>query len=264
MRSQIDQGNSGSIFRVIPIARSVPASRAGERSLLFELIPLPLGIVGRLVLFVWSLSMVIFAQERRLPVIAALCLLFGLLVYPRALHKTIRGRNFVLLGMMTLPLLFYWNDVDRSFFGIGYTSQGMEIALQIALRFVIMMVAVQGFVDTVEISAIAALFERFGLKGLGFSLGVAMNMIPALQESSLDAWQSLRMRGGLRKKRWRGLQLLLTTIMANALRRAEEISLAAEARAFSLEKSRSVPIALNIFDLCFISGALLSVLFLVV
>jgi energy-coupling factor transporter transmembrane protein EcfT len=78
---------------------------------------------------------------------------------------------------------------------------------------------------------LAGLVGRFGLHGLGFSLGVAMNL------------RSIRgMRYGLRKQRWRGLQLLMMTIVTNALRRADEVALAAEARAFSPDRARPLPV----------------------
>ncbi len=111
------------------------------------------------------------------------------------------------------------------------------------------MAAVNGFASAVDIAAVAGLLERFGLQGLGFCLGVAMNLLPALQESATNAWRSLWMRGGLRQRRWRGLQLLLVTVVSNALRRAEEIALAAESRAFTPERSRPMPIQAGQWDL---------------
>jgi energy-coupling factor transporter transmembrane protein EcfT len=56
------------------------------------------------------------------------------------------------------------------------------------------------------------------------------------------------MRGGLRKRRWRGIRLLLLTIITNALRRTEEIALAAEGRAFSPEQSRAMPLRSGSMD----------------
>ena len=90
--------------------------------------------------------------------------------------------------------------------------------------------------------------ERAGLQGLGFSLGVAANQLPNLRQSSTNAWHSLRMRGGMRAQWWRGLQLLLLTILTNALRRSEDIVLAAEARAFRPDCSRAAPLRIGRLD----------------
>ena len=93
-----------------------------------------------------------------------------------------------------------------------------------------------------QVSELSAILEREGLPGLCFSLGVAFNMLPALAKSARNTWHSLWLRGGLRTRRWRGLQLLLVTILSNALRRAEEITLAAEACAYDPHHVRHVPI----------------------
>ena len=82
----------------------------------------------------------------------------------------------------------------------------------------------------------------------------------SLQQSSLHAWQSLRMRGGLRQKKWRGLRLLVVTIITNALRRAEEIALAAESRAFSPDTCRPAPLPIKPLDRLLLPAALLCLL----
>jgi energy-coupling factor transporter transmembrane protein EcfT len=119
---------------------------------------------------------------------------------------------------------------------------------------------VQGLTAAIDISSLAGLFERLGLHGLGFSMGVALNLLPALQQSASHAWHSLKMRGGLRRKRWRGVQLLAVTVVTNALRRAEEVALAAEARGFSPEHSRALPIKTGYLDRVIIPVAALVLL----
>ena len=66
------------------------------------------------------------------------------------------------------------------------------------------------------------------------------------------------MRGDMRKRRRRVLLLLAATIAAGTLSRAEEIGLAAEARAFSAERARTMPVKIGKWDwgilaLCVIS-----------
>ncbi len=69
---------------------------------------------------------------------------------------------------------------------------------------------------------------------------MAVNLLPVLMRSARLAWQSLRLRGGLRRRWWQGVRLVLVTVVANTLRRGEEIALAAEARAFVVGR---VPLA---------------------
>ena len=144
--------------------------------------------------------------------------------------------------LLAAPSLFFLGELDSTFRGFHYSSEGLQVGLQIAARFVVVLVAVQGFTSTVDITALAGLLERFGMQGLGFSIGVALNLLPYMQQSSIHAWQSLRMRGGLRRRWWHSLRLLVITTVTNALRRAEEVALAAEARAFSPENARPLPV----------------------
>ncbi|MFL7867440.1 MAG: energy-coupling factor transporter transmembrane component T [Anaerolineales bacterium] len=201
-----------------------------------------LGVFGHLALFAWFLSMVMLAPRDKTLETALICLLVAAVVYPRSLRRVLRWRWLLWMLLMALPPVFFVGELDASFAGIPFSTEGLLAGLQIAVRFVVVLIAIQGFTSSVDIPTLAGLLERFGLQGLGFSLGVALNMLPGLQEASLRTWHTLRMRGGLRKKRWRALQLLAMTVIANALRRAEDISLAAEARAFSPEKARPLPI----------------------
>jgi energy-coupling factor transporter transmembrane protein EcfT len=139
-------------------------------------------------------------------------------------------------------------ELDAHLAGIPYSSVGLLVGAQMALRLIVVLAAVEGLTSTVDVASIAGLLERLGLHGLGFSMGVALNLLPALQTAALHAWQSLWLRGGLRRKRLRGLRLLMVTILANALGRAEEIALAAEARGYTPERSRRLPIQVGRWD----------------
>ena len=207
-----------------------------------------LGTVGYLAVFACSLAAVMITPPVRLPWAAALCLLAALLVYPRAFSGLIRLRWLVMVALLCLPPVFLVGAVDRQLAGIRYSSEGLSAAVQIALRILVVLVSIQGLTSSVDISSVAGLLERAGLRGLGFSVGVALNILPALLVSAQNAWRSLWMRGGLRRNRLRGLRLLAVTITAGALSRAEEIALAAEARAFSPEHARSLPVRVGRWD----------------
>lgn len=207
-----------------------------------------LGAKGHLAVFLWSLAMVMLVPAERVHWAALLCLAVAVAIYPLSLKRVLRPRWLLLLALLALPPVFLLGTMDASLWGIGVSTEGLRAGMQIAMRFVVVMAAVDGFASAVDIAAVAGLLERFGLQGLGFCLGVAMNLLPALQESATNAWRSLWMRGGLRQRRWRGLQLLLVTVVSNALRRAEEIALAAESRAFTPERARSMPIRAGQWD----------------
>ena len=211
-------------------------------------VPGKLGTISYLVLFAWSLGMVMLAPAEHLLLAGGLCFLAAALVYPHSFRRIMRLRWLVMIALLAIPPLFFLGEFDRTLWGIAYSSQGLTSSLQILLRIVVVLITVDGFTNSVDIASIAGLLERFGLRGLGFSMGVALNLLPSLQTSALNTWHSLWMRGGLRRQRWRGIRLLLLTIITNALRRTEEIALAAEGRAFCPAQCRAMPLRTGSLD----------------
>jgi len=216
--------------------------------------PGKLGTLSYLVIFVWSLGMVMLTSPQRLLLVGFLCLLVAAMVYPHSFHSLMRPRWLLMISLLALPPIFFLGDLDRNLWGIPYSSTGLTSSLQIMLRVVVVLIAVNGLTSSVDITSVAGLLERFGLKGLGFSMGVALNLLPSLQAAALNTWHSLWMRGGLRAQRWRGVRLLLLTIITNALRRTEEIALAAEGRAFSPEQCRALPLRAGTLDRTVVIG----------
>lgn len=219
-----------------------------------------LGTPGRLAIFLWSLLLVILAQEAWLLAAAGIALLVNGLLYPASIKRLFRWRWFLFAVLIMLPNLLWIGEMDLAFLGIPVSGTGLLIGLQMILRAVVVIIAVDGFSTSVDITEVAGLFERVGLSGLGFSMGVAVNMLPALRRSSQCAWRSLSMRGGLRRQWWRGIRYLLVTIVASALRRAEEIALSAEVRAYSPGISQPQPVTKGTYDLLVIGLVIISLI----
>jgi len=217
--------------------------------------PEKLGTIGYLVIFAWSLGMVMLAPSHQLLLAGGLCFLVAAVVYPRSFKRLMRLRWLGMIVLLSTPPAFFLGDLDRNLWGISYSSLGLASSLQIMVRVVVVLISVDGFTNSVDIAAIVGLLERFGLRGLGFSMGVALNLLPSLQAAAIHTWHSLWMRGGLRAQRWRGIRLLLLTIITNALRRTEEIALAAEGRAFCPEQTRAVPLRSGSLDRAVAIGA---------
>jgi energy-coupling factor transporter transmembrane protein EcfT len=217
-----------------------------------------LGTPGRLALFAWSLLLVILSPDAWVLLVAGIILLINGLLYPTSIKRLFRWRWFFFALIIMLPNLLWVGELDSSVLGLSLSTSGFITGMQMILRAMVVIVAVDGFSSSVDITEVAGLFERAGLPGLGFSMGVAVNMLPALRRSSQCTWQSLAMRGGLRHQWWRGIRLLLVTIVASALRRAEEIALSAEVRAYSPGNSRPQPLTKGAYDLLLISIVLIS------
>lgn len=200
------------------------------------------GTMGRLFLVSWSLAAVLLAPPDRILPAGLLALLAAAIFTPRSLRRAASGRFLLLLLLMVLPPLFLLGERDLALGPLSLSGAGLRAGAQMALRALVIVVAVDGFTAAVGIGQIAALCERAGLRGLGFALGVALNLLPILRETVTTSWHSLRMRGGLRRRPLRSLRYLLVTVVGNALGRAETIALTAEMRAYDPEQAPAEPL----------------------
>lgn len=221
-----------------------------------------LGTVGHLYLFVGSLAVIFLAPAARLWVAGLLCLLVAALFYPQSLKRLLHLRWLMLLGLMVLPSLFLPGESLVPFAVLSPSREGLQVAARMALRAGVILTAADGFVSSVSIAEIAGLFERAGLRGLGFAVGVALNLLPILRRSISVTWHSLRMRGGLRRHPLRSLRYFLVTVVAGAVQRAGEIALAAEARAYSPDAVRPEPLRHGTNDSLLLLSMLLAILLL--
>jgi len=225
-------------------------------------IPLPapkpfIGSLGHLCIFLWALGMVLLPSVMRGIVLALVTLGALTLLYPTAFKRLARPRWLVILGSLFLVNVFFGvpdQIPDSMVSGLSFSSAAILGGIQMTLRAAVILLAADGLSSSVNIVEVAGLLERGGLRGLGFSIGVATNLLPDLRQSSTNAWHSLRMKGGFRAQWKRGIQLLVVTVFSNALRHAEQIVLAAEVRAFHPELSRKSPLRVGILDWWLVGG----------
>jgi energy-coupling factor transporter transmembrane protein EcfT len=172
----------------------------------------------------------------------------ALLFHREALRQLRRPRFWVFgLFLVASGALLLGEKENQAVFTISV--EGLETGAQMALRATTVLLAVSGFAGAVGVSEMAALLERIGLQGLGFALGVAVNMLPTIQETNLNAFNALRLRGGFRRQRPSALRRLILTIIVNSLRHGDQIAAAAQARAFSPDRSRPFPLRWSPTDL---------------
>lgn len=207
------------------------------------------GTLGHLAVFVWVMALAVAAPPTRRDALCGLCLAVLLVGYPAARRRLFQpsGRLRlwlpVLLGSVAFfpVVLFYLGGGDPSFAAAGLRGAVFS-GLRLAARALVLVLAVEAVTSSVDIPQIAGILERIGFRGLGFSLGVAANLLPSLHRSWLCARESLWMRGGFRNARWRALKLLFVTVVGNTLARSREIAVAAECRAYDPERGCPVPL----------------------
>lgn len=198
---------------------------------------LRLGTFGHLGCLAFSLAVAVLAQGWRVGIACGLSLALAAVFYPPGLKPLRSKRLWLFLVFLLVPAALF-GPGDWTVWGVTLSQQGLVAGTQMALRAITIMVAVAGFTASVSVSESAGLLERAGLKGLGFALGVAFNMLPIVQETATNAYQALRLRGGFRCQRLRAVRLLLITVVVTSLRHADDIVNAAEARAFSTTQAR--------------------------
>jgi energy-coupling factor transporter transmembrane protein EcfT len=215
-----------------------------------------LGTLGHLGCLVFSLAMAVLAQGWRVAIACGLTLILAVVFYPTGLRSLLSRRLGLFLGLLLVPAALF-GPGDWTLGGATLSLQGLVAGTQMALRAITILVAVTGFAASVSVSELSGLLERTGLKGLGFALGVAFNMLPIVQETATNAYHALRLRGGFRRQRCQVIRLLLITVVVNSLRHAEDIVNAAEARAFSITRARPMSILWRRSDLA-VAGTLLA------
>lgn len=213
------------------------------------------GPIGHLFLLLWTLSLVLLAPPERTFLAAAIALLAGLACQQlksaagpatRAGAPGFRRYRWLFFAaLMTLPTLVSAVEIGPGWQPRVASWAALADGARMVVRAVVIMVAVNRFAGAVSIGEVAAFFERTGIQGLGFALGVAVNLLSILRQTMRSTWDSMRMRGGFRRHR---LRLFLTTLVYTTLRPAEEIALAAETRAYSPQNAHPAPLSRGSLD----------------
>jgi energy-coupling factor transporter transmembrane protein EcfT len=107
--------------------------------------------------------------------------------------------------------------------------------------------------SALSLSDMLAVFDRLHLRGLGFALGVAMNLLATLQEMARTTFETIKLRGGLRRP-LTALRLFLVTLISNTLRYGDQIVNAATVRAFDPAGGRARALSPRRADLWLVGG----------
>jgi energy-coupling factor transporter transmembrane protein EcfT len=190
------------------------------------------GTWGHLAFLAWAIILGMVAPEIRVVFVLGFVIVFTALFFPSGLRPIRRLEFWFLVTSAVLLSPFLIGEKDLLLFGLRLSSQGFWAGLWMALRALSMALAVGAFTYVVSVDEMARLFEMAGLKGLGFAVGVAFNLLPTLEETARNVYEAMRLRGGFQRERLRALRMLLVAIVVNALRRGDEMVEAAEARAF--------------------------------
>lgn len=195
------------------------------------------GSVARAGALVIAVALVVSADGGRLGAAVTVCLFGSAVLHPAGFAILRRPAVWLILTLLALPPIIVSTPRDVILVpGLAVSTAGLYVALAMVARSVVIAVAAAGFVATVSARELTQLFENVGLRGLGFSLGVAIHALPLTTRTWATSARALRLRGGFRRHRVSDLALLAMTVIGNALRHADEVVEAAQARGFAPDR----------------------------
>lgn len=190
-----------------------------------------LGPGGYLAFLLWALLLVALLPDNRLGLLLIVVLAFGWL-NGRAGWLMLTRRRFWLFILSIAALApFLLGEPDVRWGALPLSRAGLEAGLWMAVRAMTLMLAFSVSLGGLSVTQMTRLFDALGLRGLGFALGVALNLGPVLRETVEATYHTLRLRSGFRRP-VQSLRLFLVTVIANALRYGDDVVRAASARAF--------------------------------
>lgn len=181
-----------------------------------------------------------------LPVAAGIALLIG---YAGALPNVRRLRVlFVVVFIMTFVIwtLFYRGGEPLLAFGpFGVSAAGLRFALGMAIKLDTFLGVGVLFLSTTKIEEFAYALTRVGMPyKLGFTMTLAFRLVPVFLDAAVTVVQAQRCRGfnfdeGTLVQRMRRYVPVIVPVFMGALRRADGMAMALEARGFQSQRSRT-------------------------
>jgi energy-coupling factor transporter transmembrane protein EcfT len=113
-----------------------------------------------------------------------------------------------------------------------FCREGIGTGAAMATRALCIVLSIALITGRLSISHILRFFESRRMKGFGLALGVAYNMLFDLSRTGRVVFETLRLRGVVRKNPLRALWLFIISVIYNALGHADDIVHAAAVRGF--------------------------------
>ncbi|MGD2164644.1 MAG: energy-coupling factor transporter transmembrane component T [Anaerolineae bacterium] len=202
---------------------------------------------GYLVFTLWGLGMGVAVKGWRLGALVLLELVFGFFYSRQGLGPLRRWRFWVFIGAAVALGPLVGRGAGQAEESIALSWGGLSVGLEMAGRALTLLLAFSLGLSSLSLSDLLAIFDGLGLRGLGFALGVAMNLLGTLQEMARSTFETIRLRGGLRRPTV-ALRLFMVTLVSNTLRYGDQVVKAASVRAFDPQRGRGSGLPLRRAD----------------
>lgn len=204
---------------------------------------------GYMLFTVWGVVLALVVDGWQLFALVILEFAFGLVWSRKGLRplRRLRFWVFVMAAVALGPLLS--REAGSTGEGIAFAQMGLStpisagllLGLGMAARALALTLSFSLGLSALSLSDVMAVFDRVSLRGLGFALGVAMNLFGTLREMASVTFQTIKLRGGLRRPVV-GLRLFLVTLLSNTIRYGDQVVKAASVRAFDPNSERYSPL----------------------
>ncbi len=186
---------------------------------------------GYLLFTIWGLVLALVTHGWWQAALVGVQLVFGLVWSREGLRPLRRLRFWVFIAAALALSPFLTRATGDAGAGVAFNRASLSMGLEMAGRALTLTLAFSLGLSALSLSDLTALFDRLGLRGLGFALGVAMNLLKTLREMAAVTFETIRLRGGLRRPVM-AVRLFLVTLVSNTLRCGDQIVDAASVRAF--------------------------------
>jgi energy-coupling factor transporter transmembrane protein EcfT len=200
---------------------------------------------GYLLLTTWGLVLALIVDGWRLIALVVLECIFGFVWSPEGLRPLGRLRFwlFILTAVAAGPFLAKSSGqtgegiIAPRVGGSSLFIAGLSMGLAMAGRALALTLSFSLGLSALSLSDVMAIFDGLQLRGLGFALGLAMNLFKMLQEMATVTFQTIKLRGGLRRPLV-ALRLFMVTLLSNTMRYGDQVVNAASVRAFDPNTDR--------------------------
>lgn len=186
---------------------------------------------GYLALLVWGAIMAMALPAVALPWLLTALVLLAAYLAPRSLLALLQPGIWWLSIAVMVTAALWLGAPDVRWGRLTWSSAGALLGLAAVGRLWALLLSTSLARASLPLSSWIGLFGTVGLHGLGFALGVALNLLPTMRRLAETTWQSIRLRGGWRRPAL-ACRLFLLTMLSNAISYGGQIVAAAAARAF--------------------------------
>jgi len=151
------------------------------------------------------------------------------------LHMFFRIRFWIFILLPVLTGAFFIGEKNLNIVTLRISSEGILEGIQMSGRALCLLFSFSIVLSKITTGKIIGFFERYGLKGMGFALGVASNTLATITQNSSLVYHTLRLRGGFRKRPIKSFSLFVVVVISSSIRHADDIVHAAMTRGFNTD-----------------------------